>query len=192
MLYNTWGNTFPLNRTPPYVPSPSPEPVNMAIDNLDAPNREDTPSAPLAPEQEDNQEVEEMQGYTWQQNEEDIQVSIDLSDTDSEEKVIVIDSAGSDNDCMETAEDIRLPPAKGGPCTTDRQEVTSMLRLPETTNREQAVDTIRQMMPASPYWMENLEQKMSVLHTGPRVEAGTSTQEKPPPKGLSGIAEMKP
>ena len=55
-----------------------------------------------------------MQGYTWQQDEEDMQVSIDLSDTDSKEEVIIIDSAGSDSDCMETAEDIRLPPAKKG------------------------------------------------------------------------------
>ena len=69
-----------------------------------------------------------------------------------------------------------------------------MLKLPEAdiTNREQAVNTIRQMMPASPYRIENLEQKMSALHTGPWVEAGTSTQEKPPPKGLSGVAVMKP
>ena len=83
---------------------------------------------------------------------------------------------------------------KKGPSTSDGQGVTSMLKLPEAdiTNREQAVNTIRQMMPASPYRIENLEQKMSALHTGPWVEAGTSTQEKPPPKGISGIAEMKP
>ena len=176
---------------PPYVASPSPEPVNIDIDNLDAPNREELPLASPVQEQEDNQE--EMQEYTWQQDEVDMEIGIDISDTEddpSEDEVIIIDSAGSDDECMETAEEVRLPPAESD--NTDSQEVTSMLKLPTTTHRDEAVNTISRMMPSSPYRMENLERRMSALHTGPRVEAGTSTQEKPPPGGLSGIAEMEP
>ena len=99
-----------------------------------------------------------------------MEISIDLSDADSnEEEVIVIDSAGSDNECMETADDIRLPPTKGEIPETDEKEVTSMLKLPKANNREEAVDTIRRMMPSSPYHMENLERRMLALHTGSRA-----------------------
>ena len=131
-----------------------------------SPNREG--SLPEPPNL--GKETTNEQEGNWIQDKVDMELSFsmeltDLEDNPNEEMVILIDYAGSNSDCMEMADEVRLPHAQKESTETRKKDETNMLKLPETLDRNATVNKIGKMMPSLPHPIESLEKRMSALCT---------------------------